>query len=239
MFAFRDPAGLFKATVRRLYIFTLVLCLGPVHQANGQAARNDVDSNASRATSAGRLIEIDNSRILLPDARVLNHLGRPVRFYTDLIKDKVVLLSFIYTSCTNVCLMQGENLSKVQSQLGARLGQDVFLISVSMDPETDTPKKLKQWGRVFDTRPGWTLVSSNLAEMNSMLKAFTGNSPGQKEMHASAVFIGNDKTGVWLTADGQAEPGELIKLINHVQTASVLADSGLESIAERIHYRIQ
>lgn len=217
MIDFHSRAGFFKANARRLSGFTLfVMCLALVCQANGQTARRAGVSNASHSTFAGKLIEIDSTRILLPDVQVFNHQGRQVRFYTDLIKDKVVLLSFIYTSCTNVCLMQGENLAKLQSQLGARLGKDVFLISVSMDPQTDTPRRMKYWGRTFGARPGWTLVSSNLAEMNTMLKAFTGNSPGQKEMHASSVFIGNDRTGVWLTADGQAEVSELIKLIEQI-----------------------
>ena len=222
MIDLHSPAGFFKANARRLYVFTLlVMCLALVCQAGGQTARRASVSNASGLTSNGKLIEIDKTRILLPDAKMFNQQGKQVRFYTDLIKDKIVLLSFIYTSCTNVCLMQGENLARVQAQLGARLGKDVFLISVSMDPQTDTPQKLKYWGRAFGARPGWTLVSSNLAEMNEMLKAFTGNSPGQKEMHASAVFIGNDRTGVWLTADGQAEAGELIKLLEHIRSDSL------------------
>jgi protein SCO1/2 len=109
--------------------------------------------------------------------------------------------------------MQGENLSKVQARLGARLGKDVFLISVSMDPQTDTPKKLSYWGKAFGAGPGWTLVSSKTPEINRLLKAFTGNSPGPQEMHASLVFIGNDRTGAWMTVEGLQDAASLAKLL--------------------------
>jgi protein SCO1/2 len=138
-----------------------------------------------------------------------------------LIKDKVVLLSFFYTSCTYVCQLQGDNLSKVQSRLGARLGKDIFLISISMDAKTDTPEKLKHWSRAVSARPGWTLVSSSTPEMNKMIEDFTGNNPGPKEVHSSVVFIGNDKTGKRIATDGLTGPEGLVKLLSSLMGNTV------------------
>jgi protein SCO1/2 len=188
----------------------LIISCGLICHVQAQTGgRNKI----AAAPAAGKLIEIDNIQILLPDTEVLNHEGKLVHFYSDLVKDKVVLLSFFYTSCRYVCLRQGESLSKVQEQLGARLGKDMFLISISMDPQTDTPQKLKSWGKAFGARPGWTLVSSKAPEIERLLKALTGNDPGQKEMHSSLVFLGNDRTGAWLTTDGLLDPGSLVKLL--------------------------
>jgi protein SCO1/2 len=203
-----------KTGLRKRSILALLpICVAIVSQAHGQASRKPDTLNALPAAGSGRLIDIDKTQIVIPDVKVLTNQGKQVRFYTDLVKGKVVLLSFFYTRCTNVCINQGGNLAKLQAQLGPRLGKDVFFISISMDPKKDTPQKLKAWGRAMGTRPGWTLVSSDTPEMNVMLEAFTGNSPGPKDMHSSLVFIGNDRTGQWMTAEGLWGVETLVKLL--------------------------
>jgi cytochrome oxidase Cu insertion factor (SCO1/SenC/PrrC family) len=206
----------------------LTICAGLIAHANGQTPSKATAAGSLTAPAPGRTIEIDDTRILLPDVEVLTHEGKKVRFYSDLVKDKVVLFSFFFTSCTYVCIKQGDNLSKVQARLGDRLGKDVFLISISMDPKADTPQKLKGWGHAFGAGPGWTLVSSNTPEMNRMLKAFTGNSPGPQDTHSSLVFIGNDRTGQWKTVDGMRDPASLTTLIEQMagdSTATVAPPS--------------
>jgi protein SCO1/2 len=213
----RIPTELFDAGARKLQVVMLLLVCGCVaaHQARGQASRISTASDSTLSSEAtGKLIKIDNTQVQLPDTRVFTHRGEQVRFYTDLIKGKVVLISYFFSSCTYVCALQADNLSKVQALLGPRLGKDLFLISISMDPERDTPQKLKYLGRSL--RPGWTLVSSNTPEMNGMLKAFTGFDPGPKDTHTSLVFIGNDRTGKWMTTDGLRDPRDLVKFINEM-----------------------
>jgi cytochrome oxidase Cu insertion factor (SCO1/SenC/PrrC family) len=182
--------------------------------ANGQPANSQTFTATS--TSAGRIVEIERARALIPDVKVRTHDGKNVRLYSDLIKNKVVLLSFFYTNCTNICPLQGEVLAKVQAELGPRMPQDVALISISMNPDVDSPRALKHWARSFGVRKGWTLVSSNSAEMRKMIKDFTGNPPGRREAHYSIVFIGNDRSGSWVAANGTNSPAELIKLIKFV-----------------------
>ncbi len=152
--------------------------------------------------------------MLIPDAQVLNQRGEQVRLYTDLIKGKVVLMNFFYTSCTYICQMQGDILSKIQVLLGDRLGKDVFLISISMDPQTDTPNKLRYWSNALNAKPGWTIVSSNAPEMSKMIADFTGDYPGPQEVHSSVIFAGNDRTGEWVAFDGLNGPESLVKMIN-------------------------
>jgi protein SCO1/2 len=156
----------------------------------------------------------------IPDAEVFNQNGERVRFYSDLIKDKVVVVSFVFTTCTFVCPMQGESFSKLQSMLGERLGKEVYLISVSTDPEGDTPERLKTWGLRFRARPGWTLVTGKKSEIDKVAMALTG-APAVKGEHSPAVFIGSDKTGRWLRAYGLAEPGRFASLIDEVTAARV------------------
>jgi protein SCO1 len=206
-----------RAEVLKRHVFVLLTtCAALIAQADGQTPSKATAAGAPPSPATGRTIVIDNTHVILPDVEVLTQGGEKVRFYSDLVKDKVVLLSFFFTNCTYVCVRQGDNLSKVRARLGERLGRDVFLISISMDPKADTPQKLKGWGHAFGAGPGWTLVSSDTLEMNRMLKAFTGNSPGPQDTHSSLVFIGNDRTGQWKTVDGMRDPASLTKLIEQL-----------------------
>lgn len=150
-----------------------------------------------------------------PDLLLRDHEGRKVRFYSDLIKDKVVVLSFFYTSCAYTCSMQGKTFSTLQSLLGDRLGKSVFLISVTTDPGKDTPAQLKAWGKRYHLQPGWTLVTGDVAEMNKLLLPFTGNPAGQG-MHLPSTFIANDKTGIWTSATGIFAAEDVLNALNAV-----------------------
>ncbi|HKY06087.1 MAG TPA: SCO family protein, partial [Blastocatellia bacterium] len=141
----------------------------------------------------------------IPDVEVFNQDGKKVRFYSDLIRGKVAVISFGFTSCTYICPMQGETLSRLQAVLGNRLSKEVNIISVSLDPETDTPARLKSWGAQFGARPGWTFVTGKRSEIDKVAKAFTGGEALKGE-HSPVVFVGSDRQGVWVRAYGLAEP---------------------------------
>lgn len=202
-------------------ILLMMLGCALAAQAHGQTTKPAAHARAAPATAKGRVIEIGKAKALIPDAEVFDHFGKRVRLYSDLIKGKVVLLSFFFTDCTNVCDAQGYDLSEMQTLLGNRLGKDVSLVSISMNPAHDTPQKLKHWAKVFGVKPGWTLVSGNSDEMRKMIRDFTGNEPGAREVHVAAVFIGDDRTGTWVSADGLAGPEELIKVIDGLKSGAL------------------
>lgn len=161
------------------------------------------------------VIEIGESRLSIPDVGVLDQDGREVRFYSDLIRGKVVVVSFFFTNCSFVCPMQGRALAKLQAGLEGRLGKDVFFVSVSKDPAADRPERLKRWGANFRVGRGWTLVTGGEDVMKRLLLEFTGDKPGPR-MHGSIILIGNDRTGVWEAADGLSATKELVEIIDHV-----------------------
>lgn len=167
------------------------------------------------ATKRPGVIEIGESRLSIPDVRVLDQDGREVRLYSDLIRGKVVVVSFFFTNCSFICPMQGRALAKLQAGLGGRLGRDVFFVSVSKDPATDRPERLARWGANFRVGRGWTLVTGGEDVMKRLLLEFTGDKPGPR-MHGSVILIGNDRTGVWEAADGLSATEELVELIDRV-----------------------
>jgi protein SCO1/2 len=210
---------------RKSLVPLLVLGCGLIAQANGQAVESRPHIHGSTPPAQGGVVVIDSARATVPDAEVYDHTGGRVRLYSDLIKGRVVLISFFFTDCTNICHMQGHDFAELQAQLGERVGRDVSLISISMNPAADTPQKLKHWARIFGVKPGWTLVSGDGPEMRRMIEDFTGNKPGAREVHFATVFIGDDRTGRWVAADGLAGPKELIKVIDDIRARKAIAET--------------
>ncbi len=155
----------------------------------------------------------------IPDVDCLDQNGKKLRFNTDLVKGKVVVISFIYTRCTSVCPIIGEGVARLQTALGDRVGRDVHLISVSTDPVTDTPEKLKAWGARLKAKEGWTMVTGEKAEMDRLLKVLIGGVSGNK-LHEPTLLIGNEATNVWTENYAYESPAKLIQQIDRVRGAA-------------------
>jgi protein SCO1/2 len=209
--ASKAKAGLLLKAAAAEVLICCMLCL----QASGQEARQPANNAGSPPEG-----QKPDQRKAIPDAELYNQDGKKIHFYSDLIKDKVVIVSFFFTSCSLICPMQGESLSKLQAMLGERLGKDVYLVSVSMDPEADPPERLKIWGTQFGARPGWTLVTGKKSEIDKVAMALTG-APTVKGDHSPVVFVGSDKTGRWIRAYGLGEPARFASLIDEVTAARV------------------
>lgn len=152
------------------------------------------------------------SNLNIPDVPVLDQDGTPKRFYTDLVKDKVVAVNFVFTTCTTICPPMGANFAKLQKLLGERAGRDVHLISVSVDPATDTPERMKAWGQKFGAGPGWTLVTGDREEITRLLKSLGVYTVSISD-HSPLVLLGNDARHQWTRAYGLAAPAKLADLI--------------------------
>jgi len=98
------------------------------------------------------------------------HEGREVRFYDDLIKGKTVLLNFFYTICTAeaICPLGTANLVAFQEILGPRVGRDVFMYSITLDPLNDTPGVLKSYAKAFGVKPGWEFLTGEKEDIERL-----------------------------------------------------------------------
>src|SRR5262245_53070602 len=95
----------------------------------------------------------------LPYTRLLTHEGREVRFYDDLVRGKVVAINMMYVSCAGACPVATANLLRVQKLLGERAGRDVFLYSITLQPELDSPASLKDYAMRHQVGPGWLFLT--------------------------------------------------------------------------------
>lgn len=132
----------------------------------------------------------------IPNLAVQTQDGKTVHFYDDLIRDKIVIISFIYTSCTDICPLTTARLSQLEEKLGDLVGRDVFFISMTVDPTRDTPDRLKQFSNAFQTGPGWTFVTGTLEDIRAINYKFGERSEILSE-HRNQIVLGNDATGEW------------------------------------------
>ena len=149
------------------------------------------------------------------DVELLDQDGHKVRFYTDMLKGKTVVINAFFTTCTSVCPPMNRNLEKVQEALGDRLGKDVFIVSISVDPTTDTPPRLKEYAQRFHARPGWTFLTGKKENVDWALYR-VGQYVEAKDDHTTIIIIGNEATGLWKKALGMAKPAELIPIVYSV-----------------------
>ena len=160
------------------------------------------------------------TKMVIPDVAVLDQDGRPLHFYTDLIKGKTVAINFIFTNCTTICPPLAATFARLQKELGEKAGKDVHLISISVDPVTDTPQRLKAWGAKFKAGPGWTFVTGEKQEMDKLLNAL-GAAVSKREDHTPALIIGSDSKGVWTRTYGLAKISQIMGVLQNVMAGKV------------------
>jgi len=159
---------------------------------------------------------------------LMNQDGEPVHFYSDLVKGKVVAINTIFTTCTTICPPMGANFAKLQRLMGDRAGKDFALISISVDPATDTPQRLKAWSEKFHAGPGWTLLTGPKQEVDHLLKALKVFTPDKWD-HAPIVLVGNDARGEWTRAYGLAPPDKLAEIMTDMMGSTTKKSSSQEA----------
>jgi protein SCO1/2 len=132
----------------------------------------------------------------IPNLTVMTQHGKPVKFYDDLIKSKIVIISFIYTSCTDICPLTTARVAQLEEKLGDMVGRNVFFLSMTVDPKTDTPERLKEYAERFGAGPGWSFVTGKPEDIRAINYKF-GDRSGVISEHRNEIVIGNDATGEW------------------------------------------
>jgi len=135
-----------------------------------------------------------------PNLPLVNQDGETVYFYDDLIKDKVVSINFMFTSCGDSCPLETAKLRKVQKLLGDHLDKNVFMYSISVDPDRDTPAVLKAYMKKFDVGPGWQFLTGKKEHVDQIRKKLGVYAEGETELsdHQITFMLGNEATGQWL-----------------------------------------
>ena len=149
------------------------------------------------------------------DVELLDQDGKKVRFYSDVLKGKTVIVNAFFTSCTSVCPPMNRNMEKIQEALGDRVGRDVFFVSITVDPEVDTPTRMKEYAKKFHAGPGWIFLTGKKENLDWALYKL-GQYVENKDDHKTVFIIGNEPTGLWKKAFGMANVAELVQVVESV-----------------------
>ena len=154
---------------------------------------------AALATAIPQPVEAQGRRLgegYFPNLPVVTHEGKAVRFYDDLLKGKIVVINFIYTSCQDICPVATARLAQVEEKLGDRVGRDFFFISMTVDPEHDTPERLNEYAKAFGAGPGWSFVTGKPEDVRAINYTLGERSRSLSE-HRNEIVLGNEPDGQW------------------------------------------
>jgi protein SCO1/2 len=199
-------------------LFVIVFCLSASIAASAQTPTMPADPHAAHQMGDAQPAATDKdaaAQKYFSDVELIDQDGKPRRFYSDLLKGKTVVVNAFFTTCTSVCPPMTRNLEKVQEALGERFGRDVFFISISVDPEMDTPARLKDYAAKFHAKPGWMFLTGKKENVDWALYKL-GQYVEDKNDHTTGIIIGNEATGLWKKALGIAPPADLIKVVASV-----------------------
>ena len=153
----------------------------------------------------------------LTDVVLIDQTGTPKRLYTDLVKGKTVVVNAFFTSCKDSCPIMAGNLAALQTAFADRLGKDLVMLSISVDPQNDTPAILHEYANRFKARSGWYFLSGSKENVDFALHRL-GLYPenGAREQHLTLFIIGNEPTGLWKKAKGQVSAAQIIPVVDSV-----------------------
>jgi len=181
--------------------------------AQHRAMMNKPQSDASAA-----------SDVKLRDELLVNQHGDAVRFVSDVVRDQIVVMDFVYTTCTTVCPVLSVIFQQVQAGLGDRLGTDVRLISVSVDPVRDTPQRLKRYAEGLQAHPDWVWLTGEKTTVDEVLRGLGAYSPNFED-HPSIVLIGDPQSGTWKRFFGFPGPDKILAVVDEMTMARQMASA--------------
>jgi protein SCO1/2 len=144
-----------------------------------------------------------------PNITLTTQDGKQVKFYDDLIKGKIVAINLIYTRCKDACPLETARFRQVQKLLGDRVGKDIFLYSISIDPQHDTPEVLRDYAEMYNAGPGWLFLTGKKEDIDYLtrkLGLYSEPDPNDRDGHIPAVLIGNEPAGQWVRNSATDNP---------------------------------
>lgn len=160
----------------------------------GRAAQASVGAKVEKHAAADE----QRARNYFTDLPLITHDGEQVHFYTDVLKDKVVLINFVYTNCTTACPLLTHKLTLVRDMVEGQLGDPIHFVTISLDPARDTPAALKAFARRHHAdHRGWVFLTGASANVNGIIKKLGQYSP-DLESHSTLMLAGNVRTAHWM-----------------------------------------
>lgn len=192
----------------------------PVAHDMSEHAQHNMDEHAQHMAAQSQTVKQEATRVTFADVALVNQNGEPVRLERDLIGDKIVLMGFIYTSCTTVCPVVSAIMNKTQALLQANDGPAVQLVSISVDPLRDTPEQLSRYAKAYSSSANWSWLTGKPQAITDTLKQLGAWSPDLKE-HPALIMVGDGRSENWTRFYGFTDPNILAAKIQQIQLSRV------------------
>jgi len=193
----------------------LSICLLAGVAISAQAQTPTLATGAGVQPARADAPETSPAQKYFTDVVLVDQEGKRMRFYSDLLKDKVVIINAFFATCTGSCPPMSHNLARVQDALGDRMGKDVIILSITVDPAMDTPERLKEYATKMGAKPGWYFLTGEQANVE-LAQRKLGQYVTDKQDHKAILLVGNVRTGLWKKAFALAPSDEIIKLVQNV-----------------------
>jgi len=171
--------------------------------------------SAAAGQSAEPEVESKPVQVKLLDLTLLDQDGRPLKFRSDVIGDRLVVVDVFFSTCGLVCPILSAIFSDLQDRLGDRLGSDVRLVSVTVDPNTDVPRRLKEYARQWSARAGWYFLTGEKHDVDRVLEGI-GAYTADFTSHPTMILVGDGGTGEWTRFYGFATPDQVMDKLSEL-----------------------
>jgi protein SCO1 len=155
-----------------------------------------VSTSALAAPAADPAAEDARARDYFTDHPVTDIDGKTYRFYSEVLADRTVLMNFFFTACKGICPMTSKKIAELQTELGDRLGKDIHIISIALDPKNDTPEVVRKYAQGYGPKTGWHWVTGDEAQLAEITKKL-GETNENIEAHTGILIVGNVKSRRW------------------------------------------
>lgn len=189
-------------------------------RTNGLASPDVLVDKAVEYIEIAKAAMDSPDRDYFTDLELIDQNGESFRFYSDLLRDKVVFINPFFAECTGSCPIMHTMMKDVQNHLGDKLGTSVVMLSITVDPVNDTPDKLKDYAALYEAKEGWHFLSGSVNNVNDVMKKI-GKYVPEREQHDAIILIGNMQTKLWKKTNGLANVTEIIEVLD-----SVINDEG-------------
>ena len=203
-------------------IFAVLLALSLVqpalachHDKKGAAASAETPVAAAETPATQDDMNVD---VVLSDLELTDQDGRPRRLKSDVIGDKLVAMTFVYSSCTTICPIYSALFTQIQELLGDRLERDVVLVTLTLDPGTDIPPRLKREAKKYSAKPGWTYLTGDKGNVDQVLRGLDAYFADFTQ-HPPMALIGDGRTGTWKRYNGFPQPEQVVSMLDQLEAA--------------------
>ena len=189
------------------------------HEGHADAPAPPPGEASVETTTIEEAATDERARAYFTDTVLTRHDGVEQRFYSDIMAGKTVVISFTFTTCPDACPLINAQLRKVQDEIGSRLGEDIRFVSITVDPETDTPEVLTAYRRKFRAEDEWAFYTGS-PEAIGVVSQKLGNIL-EKEQHLTNLIIGNVTTARWRKVPSHLPPNVIAAQLLDIANDSV------------------